>query len=96
LIEEPENSIHPKALVDLFSFIKSFSESKQFIITSHSITLINKARIDEIIVSTIKENGLCEFYNVNDQKDLRNRLKKSRTSFSDELFFAMDDTKEFE
>lgn len=96
LIEEPENSIHPKALIDLISFIKSFSESMQFIITSHSIPLINKAKIDEIIVSTINENGLCEFFNVNDKKDLKNRLKKSRTSFSDELFFAIDDTKEFE
>ncbi len=96
LIEEPENSIHPKALIDLISFIKSFSESKQFIITSHSIPLINKTKIEEIIVSTIKENGLCEFFNVYDKKDLRNRLKKSRTSFSDELFFTAEDTKEFE
>jgi len=96
LIEEPENSIHPKALVDLISFIKSFSENVQFIITSHSIALLNKTRIEDIIASSINDDGFCQFYNIISRKDLKNKFKKSRVNFSDELFFSIDDKNEFE
>jgi predicted ATP-dependent endonuclease of OLD family len=96
LIEEPENSIHPKALVDLISFIKSFSENVQFIITSHSIALINKTKIEEIIASSVDVEGSCMFYNVSSRKELKNRLKRSLVNFSDELFFSADDNTEFE
>jgi predicted ATPase len=96
LIEEPENSTHPKALLDLIGFIKSFSESTQFIITSHSIAILNKTKIDDIIASTMNENGLSELYNVSSRKDLKNKLRKSTVNFSDELFFNLDDKNEFE
>lgn len=96
LIEEPENSTHPKALVDLIAFIKSFSENTQFIITSHSIAILNKTRIEDIIASGINDSGSCEFYNISSRKDLKNRLKRSRVNFSDELFFNIDDKNEFE
>ncbi len=96
LIEEPENSIHPKALIDLIAFIKSYSETVQFIITSHSIPLLNKTRLNDIVVSCINSKGFCEFYNVNSKKDLKNRFKKSRINFSDELFFNINDENEFE
>lgn len=96
LIEEPENSTHPKALVDLLYFLKSFSENTQFIITSHSIVILNKTHIDEIIASTINENGQSELFNISSRKELKNRLKSSRVNFSDELFFHLDDKAEFE
>ncbi len=96
LIEEPENSTHPKALVDLISFIKSFSENSQFIITSHSIAILNKTRIEDIIASSVNDNGYCDLYNISSKKELKNKLKKSRVNFSDELFFTIDDKNEFE
>lgn len=96
LIEEPENSTHPKALIDLMSFIKSFSEHTQFIITSHSIAILNKTSIDDIIASTVDSDGLSEFYNVSSRRDLKAKLKKSSVNFSDELFFTIDDNSEFE
>jgi predicted ATPase len=96
LIEEPENSIHPKALIDLIAFIKSYSETVQFIITSHSIPLLNKTKLEEIVVSCINDNGFCNFYNVNSKRELKNRFKKSRVNFSDELFFSINDENEFE
>lgn len=96
LIEEPENSIHPKALVDLIAFIKSYSENTQFIITSHSIALLNKTKIEDIIASSIMEDGFCELYNISSRKDLKNKLKRSKVNFSDELFFSLDDKNEFE
>ncbi|OFX60023.1 MAG: hypothetical protein A2046_02245 [Bacteroidetes bacterium GWA2_30_7] len=96
LIEEPENSIHPKALVDLIAFIKSYSENTQFIITTHSITLLNKTKMDDIIASSIMEDGFCELYNISSRKDLKNKLKRSKVNFSDELFFSLEDKNEFE
>ncbi len=95
-IEEPENSTHPKALIDLISFLKSFSENTQFVITSHSLAILNKTRIEDIIVSTIEDDGLSVLYNISGRKDLKDRLKKSRVNFSDELFFNIDDKNEFE
>ncbi len=75
LIEEPENSTHPKALIDLISFLKSFSENAQFIITSHSIAILNKTRIEDIIANSINNKGLSEFYNVVSRRDLKTKLK---------------------
>lgn len=95
-IEEPENSTHPKALIDLISFIKSFSDNTQFIIISHSIALLNKTKIEDIIASTISDDGYSELFNISSRKDLKNRLKKSSVNFSDELFFTIDDKNEFE
>lgn len=86
-IEEPENSTHPKALMDLVAFLQSFSESKQFIITSHSIVLLNKSKLEQIITSRADSNGMSEFENVNSRKELKARLRSGVSSFADELFF---------
>lgn len=86
-IEEPENSTHPKALVDLVAFLQSFSESKQFIITSHSVVLLNKSKLDQIITSRIVNNGMSELENVNSRKELKARLRSGISNFADELFF---------
>jgi len=95
-IEEPENSTHPKALIDLFNFIKSFSENKQFIITTHSIPILNKTKPDNIIVSSVDENGKSTLYNVSTKKELRKRLNQGQINFSDELFFGNMEQEEFE
>lgn len=87
IIEEPENSTHPKALVDLVAFLKSFSESKQFIITSHSIVLLNKSKLEQIITSRTFNDGMSEFENVHSRKELKARLRSGVSNFADELFF---------
>ena len=66
---------------------KSFSISKQFIITSHSIALLNKSKINEVIISSVDEKGYSQLFNVISQKDLKARLRQSHVNFSDELFF---------
>ncbi|MET2984820.1 AAA family ATPase [Aureibaculum conchae] len=95
-IEEPENSTHPKALIDLFSFIKSFSTHKQFVLTSHSIAILNKTKTENIIVSSVDERGKSTLYNISNRKELRKRLKQGQINFSDELFFGNIDEDEFE
>ncbi|MEH3114419.1 AAA family ATPase [Pedobacter terrae] len=94
-IEEPENSIHPKALIDLFGFLQSFTETKQFVISSHSIALLNKTQIDDILTSSVLPNGTSEILNVSDRKILKSRLKSAYVNFSDELFFGVDPKDEF-
>lgn len=95
-IEEPENSTHPKALVDLVNFLQSFAEHKQFIITSHSIVLLNKSKTDQIITARSTEDGMSEFENVSNRKELKARLRSGISNFADELFFEQNVEEEFE
>lgn len=87
LIEEPENSTHPKALMNLVSFLRSYTSDKQFILTSHSLPLINGSKLDEIIVGEVQESGLSKFDNVNEKTELVKKLKHGYVSFGDEIFF---------
>ena len=94
LIEEPENSLHPKALQGLINFIRSFEDEKQFIITSHSIALINMVKPEDVIVSKVNENGTSEFNNIENAKDLRKKLRNGYLDFSDFIFFNDDEFEE--
>lgn len=96
MIEEPENSTHPKALLDLIEFIKSFRAEKQFIITTHSIALLNNSSIEEIIIGTLNERGLSQFCNVSDKHDILSKLQNKYSNFSDNIFFYSDDEEEDE
>jgi len=86
-IEEPENSLHPQALIDLISFIRGFEDEKQFFINTHSIALINKINPEDVIIAECNKKGISEFTRVTDIKEMRKKLKQSFLSFSDELFF---------
>ena len=44
LIEEPENDLHPKALKALLELILESSASNQFVISTHSNTLIGPSK----------------------------------------------------
>lgn len=97
MIEEPENSVHPKALIDLYDFIVSYSSERQFIIVSHSLVLLNKTKPENVITSCIHENGLSKITNVANDKELRKKLRKGYVSFSDYIFFdeKLEDEEEF-
>lgn len=96
LIEEPENSIHPKALVELLRFIRSFSEEKQFIIVTHSITIINSVSPDDVIIAQIDKYGNSDFIRVSDMKDLKKQLRLGYVDFSEKIFFETDNGDVFE
>jgi predicted ATP-dependent endonuclease of OLD family len=86
-LEEPENSLHPKALVELFNFIKSFLREKQFLIVSHSLTLLNISNPSNVIITQVNEKGQSIFENVSTRKDILKKLKEGYTDFSDFIFF---------
>ncbi len=91
IIEEPENSIHPKALAKLIEFLRSLTNEKQIIITTHSIPILNSVAIDEIIISKVDGKGESRLQKVSDDTELVAQLKKGRYSFSDYLFLRKTD-----
>jgi predicted ATPase len=96
LVEEPENSLHPKALVDLIKFMRSFEEEKQFIIATHSITIINEVEPEDVIIAQIDENGNSDISRVSDIKELKKKLKSGYIDFSERIFFELNINEEFE
>ncbi len=96
LIEEPENSLHPKALVELNKFMNSFTDEKQFIIVSHSLTLLNLANPKDVIIAKSDENGQSTLENVSGRKDILKKLKSGYADFSDIVFFPENSENEFD
>jgi len=60
LIDEPELGLHPYAITVLASLMKNFSLSKQLIVSTQSVTLINHFETKDIIVAD-KEKGSSNF-----------------------------------
>ncbi len=91
-IEEPENSLHPKALVDLMSFLSGFLDEKQFFIATHSIPIINRVKPEDTIIAKCDQKGNSTLTRVENLRDLKKRLKQGYIVFSDALFFENDET----
>jgi len=96
LIEEPENSLHPKALLGLLDVMASFHKEKQFIITTHSETLVSRAKPEEVVVAKIGENGMSEITNIQNIRELKRKLRNDFINFSDYVFFGESETLEVE
>lgn len=84
-IEEPELGIHPHQLHMLMNFLKSESEKKQIIITTHSPQVLNvlgRDDLDRIII--------CE-YNVDSGTKLRHMTEDEKSNalvYLDEMFLS--------
>lgn len=89
-IEEVENSLHPKALEGLINFFKSYEDEKQFILTSHSVPVINMVQPENVIVTTTNKHHESQLSNIKQLKELRKQLKNSYLEFSDYIFFNED------
>jgi predicted ATPase len=89
-IEEPENSIHPRALYELMKLIREKSLDKQFIITTHSPYLLNMIKPEEVLVAEIQDDGLSKISKLPNVKAIKKKLAKSFMSFGDIVFAAPD------
>ena len=85
-IEEPENSIHPRALYELMKLIREKSLDKQFIITTHSPYLLNMIKPEEVLVAEKQEGGLSKIGKLPNVKAIQKKLKKSFMNFGDIVF----------
>lgn len=61
IIEEPENSVHPKLLQNYLISLNSLLENAKLIITSHSPYLINYIDPKKIYLGIPNNNGLAQF-----------------------------------
>jgi putative ATP-dependent endonuclease of the OLD family len=56
-MEEPENSLHPKAQRQLLSVIQEISTGSQVIVTTHSPVFIDRSKFENNIILTRTSNG---------------------------------------
>jgi AAA15 family ATPase/GTPase len=91
LIEEPENSLHPKALTELIHFLHSRTADRQFIITTHSPAFLNLVKPEEVIVARLDEKGNSRLEKIKNLKELKRKLNKGYISFGDLLIDNIDE-----
>ena len=76
LLEEPENSLHPKAQRQLLSVIQDISESTQVLVTTHSPVFIDRSNYESNILFTRTAGGntKAKVFSENAPHDVRKEL----------------------
>jgi predicted ATPase len=74
-VDEPESGLHPKLLPVVADMIKTASERKQVLITTHSPDLLNRFEIDDLAVITRGEEFNSKWHRPSDRKSLVEMLK---------------------
>ena len=67
LIDEPELGLHPRAIGFVASLLRSASVSKQIIISTQSVTLVNEFSIDDLLIVD-RTDGLTTFQRHNENQ----------------------------
>lgn len=72
-MEEPENSLHPKAQRQLLAVIQDISNQSQVIVTTHSPVFLERSKFENniILTRTIKGNTIAKTFNPELLSDLR-------------------------
>ena len=75
-MEEPENSLHPKAQRQLLSVIQEISSTSQVILTTHSPVFIDRSRFEHNILLTraVKGNTVAKTFDEHVLGDVRTDL----------------------
>jgi predicted ATPase len=84
-IEEPENYLHPhllQVLVELLNQSSIESDATQIIATTHSPLLVDRLKLDELIV-TEKEAGATKFNRASNKKHLKEILSRKELGLGD-------------
>lgn len=89
--EELENSIHPKALESLIDLINSHHNDKQVLISTHSATLLNMVKPENVFISVINDSSLAEITMIPNIKEMKRKLSKGFINFGDLLYQGDDD-----
>ena len=67
LIDEPELGLHPRAIGFVASLLRSASVSRQIIISTQSVTLVNEFSIDDLLIVD-RTDGLTTFQRHNENQ----------------------------
>jgi len=72
-MEEPENSLHPKAQRQLLAVLQDISQESQVIVTTHSPVFLERSKFENniILTRTIKGNTIAKTFNSELLGDLR-------------------------
>lgn len=70
LIEEPELGLHPRLLTSFVDQLRTFAESQQVIMTTHSPTLLDSLAPEEVWVTTRDARGYSTLTNMADYNEL--------------------------
>jgi ABC-type cobalamin/Fe3+-siderophores transport system ATPase subunit len=75
-MEEPENSLHPKAQRQLLSVIQQLSAKSQVIVTTHSPVFIDRARFENniLMTRTAAGNSVAKAFNLELLSEVRSDL----------------------
>jgi len=73
VMEEPENSLHPKAQRQLLSVLQEISQNSQIIVTTHSPVFLERSKFENniILTRTIHGNTIAKTFNI----DLLDQLR---------------------
>ena len=65
-MEEPENSLHPKAQRQLLAVLQQISQQSQVIVTTHSPVFLERSKFENniILTRTIKGNTIAKTFNI--------------------------------
>ena len=75
-MEEPENSLHPKAQRQLLSVIQEISETTQVLVTTHSPVFIDRSKFESniLLTRTLKGNTIAKVFDVDALSSIRTDL----------------------
>lgn len=85
IFEEPENYLHPKALIELVSLFREFSEDHTIIFSTHSPVALNSMKPSEVTVMQSVGHGFVTTRKVSDIKEAIDALNRGFLSFGDLL-----------
>ena len=96
IIEEPENSVHPRLLQQYLIALDGFLQNSKLLITSHSPYLINYLDPSNLYLGIPNDNGLANFYKVKNSstKKIMSEANELDILTGDYLFDLMSGTEE--
>jgi len=74
MLEEPENSVHPRMMENLLLALKNYASDTKILMTSHSPYLMRYLRPDQMYFGLPKNDGIAHFAQINPSK-LKHLLK---------------------
>ncbi len=68
MVEEPENSVHPKLMENLLQILQTYASETKILMTSHSPYLMRYLMPDQLYFGLPMHDGLAHFAKVNPAK----------------------------
>ena len=68
MVEEPENSVHPRLMEDLLLILQAYASNTKILMTSHSPYLMRYMQPDQMYFGLPMNDGLANFKKVNPSK----------------------------